>query len=372
MSILFKYIFSRFLFKHIALTILIVGLVWIAQSLRYMDLIMNNRLFLGDFFSLVFYLIPDLFVLITPLAFAITLLFGYHRLMITHELSALRALGMSNWQIMKPSLVLGGVLCFTLLVFNMIIVPTAFQKFREQHHILQSAFSGMLLREGNFNTVRNFTVYVKEQTETGELKGIFIYQAASNKTISYTTFADSGNIYSTGDKVLLLLKKGKRQEFNQEKSQISYVAFDEFVYDLTTELTSAAKLPEKPAEKNLKQLLYPEKHILQELRRKFTIEAHQRILVPLLCVLDVFIIASILLAGEVSRRYKKSKVITASTMVFLLHMLTLGLIHSYAQFDYALIVAYGTALTSLLISIAYLIKGPYLLKYFKGFYHAFT
>ncbi len=356
MLILFKYIFKRLMLVHATLIGLIVGLIWLAQSLRYMDLIINNRLSLVSFFSLVKFLLPDLFVMITPLAFSIALLFGYHKLMLTHEVSAFRSIGMSNFRLAKPALVLGGLLATLLLVLNIFVVPKAFQEFRQRQYMMQSAFSSILLREGNFNTVKNTTVYVREHNHADELKGVFIYQVDGKKNVNITTFAKAGKVSLSKDSVFIYLSQGRRQTYDPKTGHITEVSFDELTYDLADRSSKEVKPSEKPTEKSLVELLNPPQHFTQERQGRFRMEAHQRILLPLLCLLDALIVTSMLLGAPVGRIYKRRPLVIASIAVFIVHIATIGLINASAKTPGLIVVNYILFALGSVAFLAYLLK----------------
>lgn len=363
MTLLFKYAFKKFFLVSITLTILIISVLWLAQSLRYMDLIVNNSVSMGAYFSLVAYLLPDLFVIISPIAFAIATLFCFNRLMVTHELAALRSLGISNLRLSFPVLSIASGLFIFLMFLNIIIVPASFQKLKQQEHIMRNAFSGALLKEGSFNTSKGFTLYVREHNQKDELHGIFIYQPAKNGNPSHTTLAESGQVFKSSDRLLLLLKKGQRQDYNPKTHQYSHFSFDEFVYDLTNAISASESRPERAAEKSIRQLLNPDNSIMEDVKRRFRSEAHQRILLPFLCLLDALLISGILLSGELGRRHNKRKIIIAAGSILFTHLIIMGLLHGSVRFTALLWIAHGLVTCGILGSFLYLSKD--ILIYFR-------
>jgi len=366
MTLLFKYTFKKFFLVSTTLTILIIAVLWLAQSLKYMDLIVNNSVSLGAYFSLVAFLLPDLFVVISPIAFAIGTLFSFHRLMITHELAALRALGISNLRLSLPVLSLAAGLFALLISLNLFVVPASFQKLKQQEHVMRSAFSGVLLREGSFNTSKGFTLYVREHNDKDELHGIFIYQPAQDGIPSHTTLAESGQVFKNGDRLLILLRKGQRQDYNPITKQYAYFSFDEFVYDLTDAITGSESRPERASEKSLKQLLNPDAGVVDDMKRRFRSEAHQRILLPFLCLLDALFISGILLSGELGRRHNRRKIGIAASGVFFMHLVAMGLLHGSVRFQSLLWFVYVFIACGIVASFWYLAKDLLLIYAQKG------
>ena len=356
MTILFKYAFKKFFLVSITLTILIISVLWLAQSLRYMDLIVNNSVSMGAYFSLVAYLLPDLFVVISPIAFAIATLFSFNRLMITHELAALRSLGISNLRLSLPILSIASGLFIFLMFLNIIIVPASFQKLKQQEHVMKNAFSGALLKEGSFNTAKSFTLYVREHNDKDELHGIFIYQPAKNGQPAHTTLAETGQVFKSSDRLLLLLKKGQRQDYTPSTRQYAHFSFDEFVYDLTDAISTSESRPERASEKSIHQLLNPDASTMDDMKRRFRSEAHQRILLPFLCLLDALLISGILLSGELGRRHNKKKIIISAGSILFIHLLTMGLLHGSVRFSALLWLAHSLIACGIIASFWYLSK----------------
>ena len=102
---------SRYLFKKMTvtialLTIIFIGAIWLTQSLRFIEVIVNHSVSLWGYFSLIIYLIPDLMATTLPICLLIGGIHVYSKLTNDHEIQVIRALGLSNFQIAKPLLIL--------------------------------------------------------------------------------------------------------------------------------------------------------------------------------------------------------------------------------------------------------------------------
>jgi lipopolysaccharide export system permease protein len=242
------------------------------------------------------------------------------------------------------------------MILTVYVVPASFQKFRQQEHLLRSAFSGALLKEGSFNTTRGFTVYIRSHNDRDELHGVFIYQPPKKDQPSYTTMAKTGQLIKSGERILILLKEGQRQEYDPITRRYSYFGFDEFVYDLTDALSSSDIRPEKAYEKSLSDLLNPSIEMQEEMKNRYRAEAHQRILLPFLCLLDALFITALVLSGDLGRRYNRRNLVWAAFGVFFFHLVTLGLLQSSVRHYMALNAAYIFVFGSMLLSLRYLLR----------------
>ena len=90
-----RYILRQALTIMLFVAVSFTAAVWLVQSLRLIDLIVNRGLSLGLFFYLAVLILPRLIDVVLPIAVFIAILFTYNRLMSESELIVMRAAGMS-------------------------------------------------------------------------------------------------------------------------------------------------------------------------------------------------------------------------------------------------------------------------------------
>ena len=83
-------------------TFLLTAVVWLSQSLRLLDLVINRGQSAPTFLYLTFLLLPTLLVIILPIAFFGGTLYGLNKLNADSELVAMSAAGYSRWQLAAP------------------------------------------------------------------------------------------------------------------------------------------------------------------------------------------------------------------------------------------------------------------------------
>ena len=232
MNILFRYIFKKLFNVTLGLSFILIGIVWLTQSLRFIEIIVNHNISLKTYLSLIVCLIPDLLSTILPICLLISGLYTYHKLKSDHELHILYSIGLSPSQVARPLLLLGLLLMSSVFLINIYVAPLSFQHFRKQEYQIRNQFSLSWIREGTFNLVKGVTTYVREHTRQGELKGVFIYNPQnqnttlqSNKGVPYTIISESGAIEKNQDGLFFVLKKGIRQELNPVTQKISLLSF---------------------------------------------------------------------------------------------------------------------------------------------------
>jgi lipopolysaccharide export system permease protein len=313
---------SRLIFKHLLvslvfLSIVLVTGVWLTQSLRFIEVIVNKNVSLLGYFSLVGFLIPDLFATVMPICALISVLFTFNKLSADHELPILRNCGLSNWQISRPVMAVALGLALLVGVINIYLVPLSFRHFRDMEYQIRNEFSASFVQDGIFNTMRGITVYAKDRQPNGELSGVFIHSErpdVNGKKNPYTILAKQG-IVTTDAKgnMMLNLFNGTRQEEDPRTGKVTFFHFDRLNYDLMQLAGTAQQRVIKPYEKPILELLDPEDKDTMDprLRSQFTAEAHMRILTPFLIILFAIIGVGTLLTGEYNRRGRFNRIISA-------------------------------------------------------------
>ena len=74
-------------------TFSLMSIIWLTQSLRVIDRIVNQGLPFGSFLYMTILLLPNILTMILPIALFGALLFAYNRLFTDSELVVMRAVG---------------------------------------------------------------------------------------------------------------------------------------------------------------------------------------------------------------------------------------------------------------------------------------
>src|ERR1700760_4924965 len=98
------YIFRQVLFALVLATGGLTALIWLTQSLRFVDLVVNRGLSLFVFIHLTSLLIPSFIAIILPITTYVVIQFVYQRMATDRELTVMRAAGLSPWALGRPAL----------------------------------------------------------------------------------------------------------------------------------------------------------------------------------------------------------------------------------------------------------------------------
>src|SRR5579864_9714620 len=99
-----RYIFRQLSLALIAVTGGLTALIWLVQSLRFVELVVNHGLSLGVFIELTGLLTPSFVAVILPITTFVVVQFVYQRLAGDREITVMRAAGLSPLDLSRPAL----------------------------------------------------------------------------------------------------------------------------------------------------------------------------------------------------------------------------------------------------------------------------
>ena len=180
MNSISKYIFRQTAFVMIFVTVVLSFVIWLTQSLRFIDMVVNRGLPVTDFLWLAMLITPRFVTLILPFACAIATVYVYNRLITDRELIVLRAAGFSNFRLARPAIRLALATALVAYVLNIYLLPVSFREFSDLRYTITSDYSAVLLQEGAFNTLPSkITIFVRERRGAGVLNGILVQPTPS-------------------------------------------------------------------------------------------------------------------------------------------------------------------------------------------------
>lgn len=354
-----RYVFGQLATATIAITVALTFAIWLTQSLRLIDFIVNRGLPATTFFSFVALLLPSFLAVVLPIAAFCAVLFIYHKLTMDSELVVLRAAGMSSIQLARPALIIALVTTAVVYSITLYFLPISYQAFKELQFRLRGDYSTVLLQEGAFNTVADgITVYVRERSADGELRGILVHDTRNpGKPVSM--MAERGALVrgEAGPRVVMV--NGNRQQADGGSGRLSLLYFDRYTVELTQLQDTPQTRWRDSKERFLPELLNPELSLADErYRAELVAEGHQRLAAPLYTIAFILIGLAALLAGEFNRRGQNKRVLLAVFCVALLEGLSLAMQDIASRSTWAVPGMYIGPLLPILAASAVLLRRP--------------
>ena len=118
-----RYVFRQLFGALLAITFGLTALIWLTQSLRFVELVVNRGLSLLVFMNLTGLLIPSFIAVILPITTYVVIQFIYQRLAGDREVTVMRAAGLSPFALARPALALALLATATGYWLNLSVVP---------------------------------------------------------------------------------------------------------------------------------------------------------------------------------------------------------------------------------------------------------
>ena len=276
------YVFRQLALALSAVTGGLALLIWLTQSLRFVELVVNRGLSFTVFLQLTGLLIPSFVAVILPITTFVVVQFIYQRLSGDRELTVMRAAGLSPYGLARPALGLAMVAVVAGYLLNLWIVPASLTAFREFQWEIRNRLAAFLLQEGVFTPISDdLTVYVRSRAQDGTLRGILV-DDRRQKDSQATILAETGQLIEgpTGPRVLLA--NGSRQEIDRQTGRLNLLSFAENVVDLAQSARADAVRLRDSSEVSVGELLDPPPGMVTARDRPhWLVEGHKRLATPL-------------------------------------------------------------------------------------------
>ena len=321
-----RYILGQLVTATIFVTLALTFAIWLTQSLRLIDYIVNRGLPASTFLTFVGLLLPSFLGVVLPVAAFVAVLFIYHKLAMDSEMVVMRAAGLSQMQLARPAILLALLVTLTVYAISLYFLPASFRQFKDLQNDFRNDLSAVLLQEGVFTAInKDITVYVRERSADGELRGILVHDnREADRPV--TMMAERGALVPSEAGPRVVMENGNRQQVERGTGRFSLLYFDRYTIELNDFGEIARSRWREPKERFLPELLWPsDSRDDQRYRQELVAEGHQRLVGPLYTVVFVLIGMAALLAGEFNRRGQAKRVLAAVACVAALEGLSLAL-----------------------------------------------
>jgi lipopolysaccharide export system permease protein len=357
MTRLNRYILRQCFGVMVFVTAALSAAIWLAQSLRLIDLIVNRGLSIDVFLYLAALILPRFLDIVLPIGVFIAVLFTFNRLTAESELVVMRSSGLSHVALAKPVLMLAGIAFLVLMSLSVYFLPASNRAFKDLQFEIRNRFVLSLIQEGTFTTISDkLTIYVRSRDERGEVAGLLINDSR-NPQRQVTIVAERGAFVDSPAGSRIVMVNGNRQQFDTETRKLSLLTFESYTLDLDTLHDAPVVRFREPQERFMDELFFPPKDVDGSLRQGFVVEAHQRILVPLSAFSFSLIPLACLLPGELNRRGQLKRVLLAIGLAFLFELADLGVNNIASRSGAAIPLMYVADLLPLVLGFGILLHG---------------
>lgn len=285
---------SRYILKQLIMPVLLFAflmtcVIWLTQALRLLDLVINRGQSAPTFVYMTLLILPNLLVIILPVAFFAGSLYALSRLSGESELVVMASAGVSPFRLSVPVLGAAGIVMVLTYACSLYLMPLAQREMKDTVVGIRADIGSALLTEGAFNTpVKGLTVFIREIGNDGRIRGVLVHDSRNAKNPT-TYLAQTGMLVQTKDGARLILENGTIEQTARDGAQLNMLKFARYPFNLD-QFSSPAKVTERSAnEMFLSELFHPDPSLKGKNQRAYIIEGHNRLSSPLYCLAFAFI-----------------------------------------------------------------------------------
>ncbi|MEM6421413.1 MAG: LPS export ABC transporter permease LptF, partial [Pseudomonadota bacterium] len=297
-----RYVYRQLVGPFAFFVLVFTGVIWLSQSLRVIETVVNNGQSALVFLEFTALLLPRVMTIVLPVAAFAGTLYAINRLFGDSEIVVMFAAGQSGLTLLRPILLFSISLATVLMAISIYVVPHAQRSMRERITEVRGDVAAAFLREGAFmNPSRGVTVFIRDIGSEGALDGVFIHDIRNPDEVATYT-AERAALLTDAGVTRLIMFDGVAQIFDPERpNALSVLRFDQLGYDLSQFSVAQRERLRKPSEMFLPQLLSITAEEAEERLRplgEFRAEAHEALSAPLYAItLPVVAVALVLSAG---------------------------------------------------------------------------
>ena len=357
MKIYSRYIITRLILSVITITFMLTGIAWLSQSLRFIELVVNHGLQMGDFMYLTLLIIPSLLWIILPIALLISIIIVYNRLYGDSELVILSSSGFSKWQVMSPAIFVGTGVILTLYLLALCIQPLANREYMDLKHKITTQNAAVFISDKSFlKPSKDITIYIAKKDGDGNLNGIFFSDKrdASNNIIM---MAESGRMSTPPNSNIprITLYEGTRHE-RKPNGTTTILRFKQYTLDL--DINTHQKVT-KRTRRRAKEMFIDELFVNNGDSKRYNLqmaEAHHRLSWPLFGIIFAVLMLLPFVTGDFSRHGKGRQIAIVSSTGITLLIIAFILRNSIKKSVVAIYGVYLLPIITLIIMLIYLRK----------------
>jgi lipopolysaccharide export system permease protein len=295
------YVLSQLLGPTALFAFLMTIVVWLTQSLRLLDLVINRGQPASTFVYLTMLILPSLLVIILPIAYFAGSLYSLTKLNQDSELVVMASAGYSRAQLSVPVLTAAVIIMAMTYLCGLYLMPAGQRAMKDKVLDIRADVGAALLDEGEFNTPsEGLTVFIRELNSSGHIRGVLVHDSRNkNHPISY--LAESGQLAQTPAGARLLMYDGTIEQTGSFGSQLSVLKFKSYAFDLDQFAGPARSNDRATSERFLGELFWPPATLRPSVRAAYFAEGNNRLAQPLYCIAFGLIALAVIARGRRAR-----------------------------------------------------------------------
>ena len=302
-----RYLFGQMIRTTIAVSVTLVGIMWLFQTIRLLEVVINRGAPISNFLLMSVTVIPLWLTIAVPVSAFVAVIWVFQRAVADRELLVMQASGRSALQLARAPLALGILLTLVLIVNSVMVLPQSFGIYKRVQFEVRNSIPTVMLQDNVFiDVVDPNTMLIGEKLDDGLAKDLFIHdERTEGKVITMT--ARVGQFVERDGLPAVILQEGERIELSKSGDSGATLLFDTHTVTIAPkDKTVSSQMPIDMNEDTISNLLNPEKSPYPDYFNQRRAEGHYRIVSPALALLLILIATVGALFGQV-RRHTWSK-----------------------------------------------------------------
>ena len=297
-----RYLFAQMIRTSIAVSITLVGIMWLFQTIRILEVVINRGAPVSEFLLMSVTVIPLWLTIAVPIGAFIGVTWVFHRAVADRELLVMQASGMSALQLARAPIALGILLSTALMLNSTILLPMSFGVYKQVQFKVRNSIPAIMLQDDVFiDVVDGMTMLIGEKYDDGLARDIFIHDERSEGKI-ITLTARTGRFIERDGLPAVLLQDGERMELGSDEKAGAKLLFDTHMVMIAPQgRKEATRMPIDMNEDTITNLLDPAKSPSPVYVNQRRAEGHYRLVSPILALVLVLTACCGVLYGQVRR-----------------------------------------------------------------------
>lgn len=317
--LLYSYLTTEMLGPFFASFLIMNCVFFLAKLIPFLNFVLDLNIGLEDFIRLFSYLFPNIFLYSIPMAAMMGVTIGFARLSSDSEILALKASGISIYQILPPVLIVAALIAILTSYVSIKLIPLSGVAMKQLSYQLLTEKISEGIKEHVFTeALGDVVVYVdKIDKVTGEWSDVWVsdMRGVNNPII---TMASSGTMSTSPENMMvsITLRQGSLHKPGNDNAQI--IQFNRYRINIPLKPPKIDGYRSKRNFLTMTELLQEAQSIQEqsETKRKFLIEFHKRLVLPVGCLMISLIGLPL---GLQARSGKKAVGIQAGLVIFVLY-----------------------------------------------------
>ena len=302
MRLIDRYLFRQLVGPTLLATAALSMVAVLSQSLSALGILVDQRQSPVVFAKIIVLAMPQLIVLILPVAVLVAGLVAMNRLHTEQEIVICFNGGMSRWRVIAPAIRLASLMTTISLILTLWIQPWSYRALRDTLDSVRADLITTMIKPGQFtHPAPGLTVYAQSIDDDGAIHNLFIdRQVKDGRDITVT--AREGRLQKLGGVPMLVMREGANQEFS-DTGVLNFLSFDEYIFDLRPLMALDRTVRYKLSDRYLHELFYPDTSQSWERANfgKMLAEGHARLAAPLYNIAFMSMALAAVIGGTFSR-----------------------------------------------------------------------